>query len=259
MTARIFFKLLLIALCLLAVAMAAVDYFATRVVESSYRQNLTKDLAEKGRLIDLTLSSRTDQQTADKIREIARDASGRLTVIGRDGHVIIDSEAEPARMENHAGRPEFVQALAGKAGSAVRHSATTGVDYLYVAIPISHGALRLAAPLSEVQAQVNSIRGKMLTATVVGFLPAILIAAFFARLISKQLGAIISFAGELARGNFRARLDSAGSPLRSSSTDPVIEPSGESVSRAVRDRRFTDGGNKGIRTSSPPSAAVSIP
>ena len=47
MTARIFFKLLLVALCLLAVAMGAVDYFATRVVESSYRQNLTADLARK--------------------------------------------------------------------------------------------------------------------------------------------------------------------------------------------------------------------
>src|SRR5258706_15868810 len=126
--------------------MAAVDYFATRVVESSYRQNLTKDLAEKGRLIDLTLSSRSDEQTADKIREIARDAGGRLTVIGLDGHVIIDSEAEPARMENHAGRPEFVQALAGKSGFSRRHSATTGVDYLYVAIPIRNAPWRLAAP-----------------------------------------------------------------------------------------------------------------
>src|SRR5438105_4316363 len=133
-------------MCLLAVAMGAVDYFATRVVESSYRQNLTADLAQKGRLIDLTLASRPDEQTAARIREIARDAGGRLTVIGRDGHVIIDSEAEPARMENHAGRPEFALALSGKAGSAVRHSATTGVDYLYVAIPIASGALRLAAP-----------------------------------------------------------------------------------------------------------------
>ena len=166
-------------------------------------------MLEKGRLIDLTLASRSDEQTAVRIREIARDTRARLTVIGRDGKVVIDSEAEPARMENHAGRPEFVLALGGKVGSAVRHSATTGVDYLYVAIPIRDGALRLAAPLSEIRAQVNSIRGKMLTATVVGFLPAILIAAFFARLISTQLSAIISFAGELAKGNFRARLDTA--------------------------------------------------
>jgi two-component system phosphate regulon sensor histidine kinase PhoR len=184
--------------------MGAVDYFATRVVESSYRQNLTRDLAEKGRIIALSLP-----RTPGALSEVAHAAGGRLTVIGRDGHVVIDSEAEPAKMENHASRAEFIEALAGRIGSSTRHSATTGVDYLYVAIPIPDGALRLAAPLSEIQAQVNSIRGKMLAATAVGFLPAVLIAAFFARRISKRVGAIIAFAGELAKGNYRARLDSA--------------------------------------------------
>ena len=202
MTARIFSKLLLVALCLLAVAMAAVDYFATRVVESSYIQNLTRDLAEKGQLIASTMPT-----TPDRVSAVARAAGGRLTVIGRDGQVVIDSEAEPAKMENHAGRAEFIEALAGRRGSSKRHSATTGVNYLYVAIPIRDGALRLAAPLSEIQAQVNSIRAKMLAATAVGFLPAILIAAFFARRISKKVGAIIAFAGELAKGNYRARLE----------------------------------------------------
>ena len=131
MTARIFSKLLLVALCLLAVAMAAVDYFATRVVESSYIQNLTRDLAEKGQLIASTMPT-----TPDRISAVARAAGGRLTVIGRDGQVVIDSEAEPAKMENHAGRAEFIEALAGRRGSSKRHSATTGVNYLYVAIPI---------------------------------------------------------------------------------------------------------------------------
>ncbi|HTM48350.1 MAG TPA: histidine kinase dimerization/phospho-acceptor domain-containing protein, partial [Bryobacteraceae bacterium] len=203
MTARIFFKLLLVALCLLAVSMATVDYFATRVVESSYIQNLTNDLADKGRLFALNLPA-----GGEKLHAMARAVEGRLTIIGKDGQVFFDSEAEPAKMENHAHRIEFARALAGGRGSSIRHSATTGVDYLYVAVPISNGALRLAAPLSDVQAQVRSIRGKMLAATAVGFLPAILIAAFFARRTSKRLGAIIAFAGELAKGNFRARIAS---------------------------------------------------
>src|SRR5262249_809089 len=100
--------------------MAAVDYFATRVVESSYVQNLTRDLAEKGGLIALTLPDRTGD---GRIREMARDAGGRLTVISRNGRVIIDTEAEPSRMENHAHRAEFVEALAGRRGSSIRHSA----------------------------------------------------------------------------------------------------------------------------------------
>jgi two-component system, OmpR family, phosphate regulon sensor histidine kinase PhoR len=208
LTARIFAKLLLGALFLLAVAMTAVDYLVTRVVESSYVEDLTQNLAGKGRLIARTLSDSPGERMAATSREIAREAGGRLTVIRADGQVILDSDAEPSQMENHARRPEFVEALAGRRGAAVRRSVTTGVDYLYVAIPIAGGALRLAAPLAEINRQVSALRLKMLAATAVAFLPAILIAAIFARRISKRLGAIITFAGELAKGNFRARLDS---------------------------------------------------
>jgi two-component system phosphate regulon sensor histidine kinase PhoR len=227
LTARIFSKLLLVSLCLLAVAMAAVDYFATREVKTIYIQNLTKELAEKGMLIAASLPGRPEG-----IREVARDAGGRLTVIHRDGSVFIDSDAEPAKMENHAGRIEFIEALAGRRGTSIRHSATTGIDYLYVAIPIPNGALRLAAPLAEIQAQVNAIRGRLLTATAVGFLPAVLIAAFFARRISKRLGAIMSFAGELAQGNFRARLDAVSKGELGILSDQLRE-AGEHLQRAV--------------------------
>jgi len=212
--------------------MAAVDYFATRVIESSYVQNLTGQLAKNGRLIALAMPVEVDGPAAARMRAMAHDAGGRLTVIGRDGRVIIDSDAEPSKMENHAGRAEFIEALAGRQGSSRRHSATTGVDYLYVAIPITNGALRLAMPLSEIQDQVNSIRGRMLAATAAAFIPAILIAAFFARRISKRVGAIIAFAGELAKGNYRARLDTANRGELGVLSSQLKE-AGENLQRAV--------------------------
>src|SRR5881396_2783538 len=81
----------------------------------------------------------------------------------------------------------------------------------------------------------------MLAATAIGFLPAILIAAFFARRISKRLGAIIAFAGELAKGNFRAHLDSADKgELGVLSTQ--LKEAGEHLQRAVEqlDREHTE-------------------
>ncbi len=207
MTARIFTKILLAAFCMLAVATAAVDYFATRVMESTYVQRLTQDLGAKGLLIARMLSEHSGGATEQMAREIARDAGARLTVIGADGRVALDSEAEPVRMENHSRRPEFVEALAGRRGSAVRQSATVGVNYLYVAVPAHGGALRLAVPLSEIATQVNAMRRQVVAASAVAFVAAVLMAAFFAQRLSKRLGAIIAFAGELAKGNFRARLD----------------------------------------------------
>lgn len=210
MTARIYGKVLLGVLLILLVAMAGVDFFATRVAETSYVSNLRQKLAEMGRLIAVTLFDGVDQEAVASARTMAQAANSRLTVIAKDGRVLVDTTAQPAQMENHRDRAEFAAALQGRTGSSVRKSATTGLNYLYVAVPIDQGALRLAVPLSEVESQVDSIRWRMLGVTVMAFLPAVLVLAILARRTSQQLGDIISFAGELAKGNFRARMSVKG-------------------------------------------------
>ena len=101
-----------------------------------------------------------------------------------------------------------MQAFRSGSGSDIRQSATIGVSFLYVAVPVAGGAsaIRIAFPLSEINRQVSQIRGKILVSTALAFLPAILIAAILARYISRRFATIMSHAGELARGNFRARL-----------------------------------------------------
>jgi two-component system phosphate regulon sensor histidine kinase PhoR len=116
-------------------------------------------------------------------------------------------------MENHRTRPELMQAFRGETGSSIRQSATVGVSFLYVAVPAAPlgGAIRIAVPLAEINRQVNRIRAKILASTALSFLPAIALAALLARLISRRLATIMAHAGELARGNFRARLADTGS------------------------------------------------
>ena len=212
MTGKIFLKLILGVFCLLLLALVTVDYFATQVAQNTYTQNLTQQLAEKARMLALSLpdAGRLDDEYA---RAMAQAAGGRITVVQADGKVLVDSEANAAEMENHRTRPELIQAFRGQAGSSIRHSATIGVSFLYVAVPAAAlgGAIRIAVPLSEINRQVNRIRGKILVSTALAFLPAIVIAAVLSRLISRRLGAIMAHAGELARGNFRARLATADS------------------------------------------------
>ncbi len=207
MTARIFFKLLAGVVLILAIAMGGVDILATRVAESSYVGSLTRELAEKARVISVAAVPIENVRNGADIVRMAREANGRVTIISTDGRVLIDTQANPAQMENHRSRPEFKQALAGFTSSDIRQSATTGQKYLYVAVPCEGGALRLAVPLAGVQSQVQSIRLQMLGITALAFLPTILIAGLIARRTSTRLGNIIAFAGELAKGNFRASLD----------------------------------------------------
>ena len=207
MTGKIFLKLIAGVFCLLLLALVTVDYFATNVAKDNYIQNLTGQLTDKGRMLALTFAV-PEGLSADHVRRMAQAAGGRITVVRSDGKVLLDSEADAAGMENHSTRPELVQAFRTGSGSDIRQSATIGVSFLYVAVPVAGGAsaIRIAFPLSEINRQVSQIRGKILVSTALAFLPAILIAAVLARYISRRFATIMSHAGELARGNFRARL-----------------------------------------------------
>ena len=207
MTGRIFLKLILCVFCLLLLALVTVDYFATNVAQDNYVQNLTQQLTDKCRMLALTFPEPPSLDAAEA-RRMSRALGGRITVVRADGKVLVDTEANPAEMENHRSRKEIVEAFGRGAGSEIRQSATIGVSFLYVAVPVANGAsaIRIAFPLSEINRQIAQIRGKILVSTSLAFLPAILIAAVLARFISRRLAAIMAHAEELARGNFRARL-----------------------------------------------------
>ena len=211
MTGKIFLKLILGVLCVLLLALIMVDYSAGEVARDAYIQNLAQQLAEKGRMVALELPDPAEL-SLERARGIAQEAGGRLTIVRSDGKVLVDSEADAASMENHRNpsRPELMEAFNGRVGWKIRHSSTIGIDFLYVAVPVKGGAIRIAVPLSEVDRQAKRVRGKILVSTALAFLPAILIAAVFSRWVSRRFATMMSHAGELARGNFRARLPRSG-------------------------------------------------
>lgn len=212
MTARIFIKLILAITGILAVAFTAVDLIATPRERASFLQSLERELTEKAHVLELVLP-----RPESDFPRLEAAAGGRVTWIGPDGRVLGDSEATPERMENHASRPEVAQALAGKVGSSQRASATVGKEFFYVAVPVSVPApgsvLRIAVPSSAVDERARALRNPVLLATALAFVPAALLAAFFARSASRRLGNIIEYTRDLAHGNFSTRLESSRGEL----------------------------------------------
>ena len=207
LTGRIFLKLIAAVFAVLVTSLVAVDYMASRIAEDTYVDTLKTELTQKCRMLAIDTDSLRDPQ---RLADLAHVASGRITIVRRDGTVLADTEQRPEKMENHAGRPEIVQALNGRIGFDKRLSASLGTRYLYAAIPSADGALRLAVPLQEVQTQVDTIRRHLLTATAIAFIPAILLTALLARWASRKLAHIIEYAAQLAQGNFHARLSDTG-------------------------------------------------
>ncbi|MBI3207851.1 MAG: hypothetical protein HYZ37_02995 [Candidatus Solibacter usitatus] len=206
MTGRLFLKLILAIVAILVVALASVDHFASNVAESTYISTLTRELSQTARVLSVVLDEHPEDASEITFRSFAQALNARITLIAKDGRVLRDSEADAAKMENHAQRPEVLAALQGRESSMIRPSSTLGTPFLYMAIPARYGVLRIAVPLSSVRSGVNSVRAQMLTAVAIAFLPAVLLAAFIARYVSRRLASIIEYSGKLASGQFGERL-----------------------------------------------------
>ena len=64
----------------------------------------------------------------------------RYTLIAADGQVLYDSAADPAAMENHAGRPEVREAGENGQAATMRFSDTLGTDTVYAAVKLDDGS-----------------------------------------------------------------------------------------------------------------------
>jgi len=109
-------------------------------------------------------------------------------------------------MQNHAKRPEFIAALAGKIGNNERRSATIGIPFLYIAVPVSGGAVRLAYPLSDVEAVSAKVHRQLEKASALAFLFALIVAAVAAQWSARRLERIVEVARHIAEGDLRARI-----------------------------------------------------
>jgi len=141
-------------------------------------------------------------------------AGARATVIDPTGKVLADSEADPGTMENHAHRREFVSALAGEVGLDERKSQSLGVPFLYVAAPVSGGAVRLAYPLPEIEITDRPLRVALFWGSFAAFVFALMVATAASQYVGRRLQRIVNFAERVAGGDLTAR-------IASTSTDEI--------------------------------------
>jgi two-component system phosphate regulon sensor histidine kinase PhoR len=204
---RIFFKLLAAFLIVILAAAVTFDVMVGGAWQASLRTEIERNLIQKTQLLAHRVETdRSGHSLSDIAAQEGQSAGARVTIIDLSGKVLADSEANPAGMENHATRPEFVAALSGKIGSNERRSATIGIPFLYIAVPISGGAVRLAYPLSDVEAVSAQVRRRLALASGLAFIFALLVAAVAAHWSARRLERIVDVAARIAEGDLQARI-----------------------------------------------------
>lgn len=197
---------------LVIVSMAILGAYLTSSVRNNQLDNLRTQLENEARITaEASLAGLTSQEDVADIDSLAKklgaQIDARITIISLDGTVLGDSDEDPVTMENHAGRPEIIDALDSGIGESTRYSTTLETQMMYVAVPITDesgtiGVARVALPLTQVENSVNSIIIIIITAMIIAAVLVILAAWFITRLITRPIRELTRASREIASGEF---------------------------------------------------------
>ncbi|MGB8114061.1 MAG: histidine kinase dimerization/phospho-acceptor domain-containing protein, partial [Candidatus Sulfotelmatobacter sp.] len=204
---RIFFKLLAAFLVVILAAAIIFDVMIGGAWEASLRTEIERNLTQKAELLAHRVETdRTGRSLSDIAAQEGQAAGARVTIIDATGKALADSETNPSEIEDHSNRPEFVAALAGQVGINERRSSTIRIPFLYIAVPVSGGAVRLAYPLSDVEAVSAKVHGNLEKTSALAFLFALVVAGIAAQYSARRLERIVEVAGRIAEGDLQARI-----------------------------------------------------
>lgn len=203
LSSPLFRKILLSAFLLILATVGSSDFLMTRYTGQRELELVQQELELLVRIYRAQATQLSARELESWAREADRQSGARVTVIAPDGAVLAESRRERGSMENHASRPEVHAALRGGLGVAKRHSATLGVDFLYVAAPAPLGGaggavLRLAVPLERVTESMAAVRSRILRASLLLALLALVAAYLYTRSLTARIRNIQSYAEGLA-------------------------------------------------------------
>ena len=238
MRLNLFGKFAFAFLALLASVLLAVGFFAQRAFRDDYERAGFEQLTAIARIAQAgppqwTPAHPGQPEDFAPLREWVGQiaASGvRVTVITADGRVLADSQSDPQTMENHATRPEVVEAMAKGDGRSIRHSVTINRDLLYYAVRQNTAAgppiiLRFALPLETVDETLSSFRRRLWLASFFILLIAGGISLLFSRSFTGRVERLKDFSRRVAEGDFR--------PLAREGSGDAIEALGISLNRTA--------------------------
>ncbi|MGD0791141.1 MAG: ATP-binding protein [Terriglobales bacterium] len=211
MRSRIFVKLMFVFLLVIGVTAITLQLTVHKVWERTLREQIERNLKQKTLMFAHRVETDRQHSLADITAQEGQAAGARATVIDPTGKVLADSEADPSRMENHAHRREFASALAGEVGVDERKSQSLGVPFVYVAAPVSGGAVRLAYPLPEIETADRPLNMALFWGSLTAFVFAVLVAAAASQYVGWRLQRIVNFAERVAAGDLTARIASTSS------------------------------------------------
>ena len=212
---RLHWRLMLICMAVVAMAMAAVHMYLTRTIRDILLAQRRDALTNEVRTAADYLAGQWEEAAAsgtvnEIVNRIGRRLDARATVIDGAGKVLWDSEVrveDLSRLANQADRPEVRSAWEGSVGRHLRSGESTEQEMQYVAktIPGLHDGrvvMRLGAPLNHVGQLEDRVSRAMWAASALGLALALLLSYNVSQYVSRPIEKLTRVARSVAAGNF---------------------------------------------------------
>ena len=221
----------------------AITWYANRAVREQIVSSSLSELRVRATLLANQLgdvSQETSYAWQTVIERLHRGVDMRITLIAPDGIVLADSDSDPARMDNHADREEVIPALEGQLAHSQRFSTTTGVQRMYLALPMFDrdslvtAVLRTSYELDGVDARIRHIASRITMSGMLLALLSCLLGFYISRRFSRPLVRMRQVADDFAAGQLGRRLPPAGT-LELNSLASSMNKMAASLDRRLRD------------------------
>ena len=231
---RIFF----ITLSCLFIGISLSFVVAERDLSLKLQDQIETELSRQAKILRKSIANIIDAGDFFKLKaqvdEYAAASDSRITIILKDGYVIVDSDVEASKiddLDNHSDRPEIISAFKNGYGSSKRYSSTVKKEMFYFALlDTSNDAervIRISVPYESLDQILASLGNSITLIVVVGLIVAILASVLAGDYIRSSFMDLEKAAADISAGSYKKkdleslpikRSDEIGSMARNIST-----------------------------------------
>jgi len=229
---------------LIVISIAALSLYMFSFVLGSHVSELEKRLEQQtlllgefaGQYFQGNITFEELKTTSQNIGDIIE---ARVTIISKDGIVIVDSWEDPKLMEIHLSRPEVEDAMSTGLGKSNRFSTTVKQELMYTAIAVqiegsTYGVARIAIPKSNFTITYNSIIATIAFSSLLVTTLSVLLGFYLARRTSRSLRSITESAMSLSRGELNTEIEAKSSDETQDLAE-AFNSMAKSLSRIIND------------------------
>ncbi len=202
-------------LFIILISILAVSGLAVRTMKLMYMDRVAADLQAQLLLAEPQFLRHFKNGTPEGIdracKDLGRRVSTRFTVVLPDGKVVGDTLKDPATMDNHADRPEIIEARHRGWGRSTRYSYTLKERLMYVAHPLKQNdkilaIMRAALPISLLDHLLGTIYKKIFWGGMLIAVLAALLSFVVAKKITRPLREMTQIVQRFAEGQLDERV-----------------------------------------------------